>query len=131
MAMPQNMEDLNKAIADQIRAAFPDQQIDDIKKLAAFFPGYNEFTAEFVAVKRELETIRAQLDQAIPKLADTVQEGISDLEKRAGAAHASVTSSVDSLEKRGREISEKLVETFKKIDSQLEAVSLQVATVQS
>ena len=103
MAMLQNMGELNKAIADQIRAAFPDQQIGDIKKLAAFFPGYNEFTAEFVAVKRELETIRAQLNQAIPKLADTVKEGISDLEKRAGAAHASVTSSVDSLKAQSRD----------------------------
>ena len=38
MAMLQNMDELNKAIADQIRAAFPDQQIGDIKKLADFFP---------------------------------------------------------------------------------------------
>ena len=60
-----------------------------------------------------------------------MKEGIRDLEKRAGAAHATVTSSVESLEKRDREISEKLVETFQKIDSQLELVSLQASTVQS
>ena len=37
--MPQNMEELIEAIADQILAAFPDQQISDIKEMAAFLPG--------------------------------------------------------------------------------------------
>ena len=39
MAMPQNMEELSKAITEQIRACFPDKQIEDIGKLQEFFPG--------------------------------------------------------------------------------------------
>jgi len=39
MAMPQSMDELNKVIADQIRAAFPDKQIEDIDRLTKFFPG--------------------------------------------------------------------------------------------
>ena len=112
MALPTTRDELNQVITEQIRVAFPDQQISDINKLAQFFPGYNAFTAEFVALKTELETIRAQLNEALPKLQEGVSKGISDLEARASAANATVASSVTGLEKRDREISDKLNETF-------------------
>ena len=60
-----------------------------------------------------------------------MQAGISDFEKRAGAAHAGLEKSIGGLETRDRQISEKLVTTFSKIDTQLEAVQLQAATVSS
>ena len=49
-----------------------------------------------------------------------MSKGINDLETRANAANATVASSVTSLEKRDREISDKLNDTFQKIDSQIE-----------
>ena len=55
MAMPQNMEELNAAITAKIRESFPDKQIEDIGKLQEFFPGYQAFTAQFVAVNMRLE----------------------------------------------------------------------------
>ena len=79
MAMHQNVDELNKAIADQIRAAFPDQQIGNIKKLADFFPGYNEFTVEFLAVKQELETVKKQLEGVLPQLERASQASVADL----------------------------------------------------
>ena len=138
MALPTTREELNQVITELIRVRIPDQQVSDIGKLESFFPiwdrlysGYNEFTAEFVALKTELETIRAQLNEAMPKLQEGVNKGISDLETGASAANATVASSVTSLEKRDREISDKLNDTFQKIDSQIESISLSASTVQS
>ena len=78
MAFPTTRDELNQVISEQIRAAFSEKKISDIDKLEAFFPvwdrlysGYTEFTAEFSNLKVELETIRAQLKEAMPKL----QEG--------------------------------------------------------
>ena len=137
MAFPTTRDELNQVITELIRVRIPDKEVGDIGKLETFFPiwdrffaGYNEFTAEFVALKTELETIRGQLSEAFPKLQEGVSKGISDLESRASAANATVASSVTSLEKRDREISDKLKDTFKKIDSQIEEISLSASTVQ-
>jgi hypothetical protein len=48
MALPTTRDEMNQVITEQIRVAFPDQQISDINKLAQFFPGYNAFTAELL-----------------------------------------------------------------------------------
>ena len=122
---------LNQIIEAQFREAIGEKQIENIGKLTKLFPGYDELTVQFTLVKTELETIKSQLEQSLPKLADAVLEGINDLGKRAGAAHAGLTTSIGGLETRDREISEKLVATLSKIDSQLEAVQLQAATVSS
>ena len=58
MAFPTTTDELNLVIAEQVRAAFPEKQIEDIGKLADFFPawnrlyaGYTEFTTEFSNLK--------------------------------------------------------------------------------
>ena len=129
--MPQNMDESNMAIADQIRAAFPDQQIGDIKKLADFLPGYQSLTKEFLAVKQELNTVKTQLEGVLPQLERASQASVADLEMRAAAAHSGLETSIGKLETRDREISEELNVSFQHIDSQLEGVSLTAATVKS
>ena len=61
MAMPQNMEELNAAIAAKIREAFPDKQIEDIGKLHEFFPG---MPGIHVAVRGRAAGARDGLDAA-------------------------------------------------------------------
>ena len=129
MAMPQTRDELNQIIEAQLRESIGEKQIENIGKLTKFFPAYDELTVQLTLVKTELETTKSQLEQSLPMLADAVQQGISDLEKRAGAAQAGLTTSIGGLATRDREISEKLVTTFIKIDSQLEAVQLHAATV--
>ena len=108
MAMPQNMEELKAAIAvgadQQIRTAFPNQQIADIKKFVDFFPGYQLFTAQFVAMHQELETVKKQLEGVLPQL----ERASLTLEQRAADSSAGLETSIAAPEKRDREISEKL-----------------------
>ena len=138
MAFPTTRDELNQVISEQIRASFSEKKIADIDKLEAFFPvwdrlysGYTEFTIEFSNLKSELEVLRAKLNEAMPQLQEGVRKGLGDLEARAEAANVRVATSVTGLEKRDREISEKLKESFHSIDSQIESVSLQAATVKS
>ena len=74
MAFPTTREQLNQVIAEQLHVAFPDKQIEDIGKLAEFFPiwdrlymGYTEFTTEFSNLRSELEVIRAKLNDTMPR----------------------------------------------------------------
>ena len=53
------------------------------------------------------------------------------LEQRAADSSAGLETSIAALEKRDREISEKLNSSFRSIDTQLEGVSLQASTVKS
>ena len=115
--MPQNVDELNKAIADRIRAAFPDQQIGDIKKLADFFPGYQSLTKEFLAVKQELDTVKTQLEGVLPQFERASQASVDDLEMRASAAHSGLETSIGKLETRDREIGEKLNASFQNIET--------------
>ena len=138
MAFPTTRDELNQVISEQIRASFSEKKIADIDKLEAFFPvwdrlysGYTEFTTEFSNLKSELEVLKAKLNEAMPQLQEGVRKGLSDLESRAEAANVRVATSVTSLEKRDHEISEKLKESFSSIDSQIESVSLQSASVVS
>ena len=129
--MPQNMEELKAAIAagadQQIWAAFPDQQIVDTKKLVDFFPGYQLFTAQFVAMQQELETVKKQLEGVLPRL----ERASLTLEQRTADSSAGLETSIAALEKRDREISEKLNSSFHSIDTQIEGVSLQASTAKS
>ena len=95
MAFPTTRDELNLVIAEQVRAAFPEKQIEDIGKLAGFFPvwdrlyaGYTEFTTEFSNLKVELETIRSQLNATMPQLREGISKGISDLDARASSGNA-------------------------------------------
>ena len=63
MALPTSRDELNQVINEQIQAAFP-----DIVKLQEFFPGHHEFTAQFIAVQKELATVKSQLEGALPQL---------------------------------------------------------------
>ena len=84
---------------------------------------YDELAASFSGVKNELDVIKSQLEGVLPQLERASQASISDLEKRAGAAHAGLTTSIVALETRDREISDKLKATVQKIDTQLEGRS--------
>ena len=95
MAFPTTRDELNLVIAEQVRAAFPEKQIEDIGKLADFFPawnrlyaGYTEFTTEFTTLKADLEAIRAKLNETMPQLTAGVAAGIKDLEARASNPRA-------------------------------------------
>ena len=129
--MPQTRAELNLIIEEGFRLAIGETQVANIRRLAEFFGKFDELTLSFVQVKGELETIKGQLEGVLPKMESASQASLADLESRASAANAQLTSSISGLEKRDQEISAKLMTTFKEIDAQMETVQLQSATVAS
>ena len=128
MAMPQTRAERNQFIEEQVGLAIGGPQIENIGKPPQLFSEFDELSASFLDVKTELEVIKSQLEQSLPQLERAAQTSRSDLEKRAGAAHEGLTTSIGALEARDREISDNLKDTFQKIDAQLEAVQLQAST---
>ena len=131
MAMPQTRVELNQIIEEQVGLASGEPQIVSIGKLPESFSKFDELSASFTGVKTELEVIKSQVEGVLPQLERAAQTSLSDLEKRAGAAHEGLTTSIGALESRDREISDKLKDTFQTIDTQLKAVQLQASTVTS
>ena len=131
MAMPQTRAELNQIIEEQVGLAIGAPQIVNIGRLSEYFTQFDELAPNFVSVKKELDVIKSQLEGVLPQLERISQASISDLEKRAGVANTQLTASIEALEKRDQEISDKLKEIFQKIDTQLESVQLQASTVSS
>ena len=130
-AMPQTRAELNSVIELQVRIAIGPPQIASIWKLADHFVKFDELASSFIQVQSELQVIKTQLEGVLPQFERTSQASIADLEKRAGIANAQLNASIEALEKRDQEMSAKLKTNFEQIDTQMESVQLQAATVTS
>ena len=131
MAMPQTRAELNQIIEEHFGLAIGAPQIANIGRLSEYVSKFDEPAPSFAQVKNELEVIKSQLEGVLPQLERTLQANIADLEKRAGTSNTQLTTSIEALEKRDQEIGAKLKTTFQQIDTQLESVQLQAATVNS
>ena len=129
--LPQTRAELNAVIEEQVQFLLGPPQIASIGKLAEHFGKFDELAASFIQVKGELEILKSQLEGVLPQLESSSLASIADLESKVSTADAKLTASIDSLEKREKEVSDKLKSTFEQIDAQIESVQLQGATVTS
>ena len=120
--MPTNRDEFKKIMRSEIIEMIGEEHLVNISKLTEFFPAYDQFKSDFEVTRQELKVITAQLDQSFPEFVKLIAQ--------ADEVQKTLAKSIGDLEVRGREASAKLTETFAKIDTQLEAVQLQAATVE-
>ena len=123
-AVFQTRAELNAVIEEQVQYLLAFPQIASIGKLAEHFVKFDAFTARFVLVRSEFETIKSQLEGVLPQLERSSVASIADFEKKVSTADAKLIASIDSREKRDKEVSDKLKSTFEQIDAQIESVQV-------